>query len=145
MTVEQIIRFVESLGGVLTLRPSAGDGSPEIAWDDVFFHYAPDGVVPQGQPFATIVTKDYPQEPSSRLGDGVFRVNLDAGRGRQGPADDPTVRDLVIPHPVYGRLGWVSIVAPGPRTTTELPVLLTDAHARARRHWERRRSLETRE
>ena len=58
MSIEEIAEFVEGLGGVLTLRPARGDGSPEISWGDLFFYYAPDRVVPQTQPFATVVTKD---------------------------------------------------------------------------------------
>ena len=76
MTIDDIITQVTGLGGVLTLRPEAGDGSPEISWGDVFFYYAPDGVVPRTQPFATIVTKDYPDDQTSRLdGPGRFRLN----------------------------------------------------------------------
>lgn len=106
MTNEQISRFVESLGGVLTLRPAPGDGTPQVSWGDLFFYYAPDAVVPPGQPFATVVTKDYPDEPSSGLGSGIFRVNIDAGRRVQAQAVDVTSRDQVLPHPMYGRLGW---------------------------------------
>lgn len=58
MTIDEISAYVESLGGVLTMRPAPGDGTPEVAWGDLFFYYAPDGVVPNGQPFATVVTKD---------------------------------------------------------------------------------------
>lgn len=146
MTIEELTAKIESMGGVLISRPGPGDGSPEIAWGDSFFYYAPDGVVPPGQPFATIVTKDYPGEPSSGLDDGVFRVNVDAGRApAQSDAGDgapeATVRDVVIPHPAYAAYGWVSVVAPGPRTHTELRALLTEAHARAKRSWERRQSV----
>jgi len=137
-SIEQITDVVESLGDVLTLRPGPDDGSPEIAWGDLFSYYAPDGVVPNAQPFATIVAKDYPGEPFSGLGDDVLRVNIDAGRRRQAPVDDPTRRDAVIPHPVYAELGWVCIVAPGPQSTTELEKLLRDAHQAARSRWNRR-------
>lgn len=138
MMINEIADVVESLGGILTLRPGPGDGSPEVAWGDLFFYYAPDGVVPAGQPFATVVTKDYPGEPSSALGEGVFRVNVDAGRRHQAPVDDPTQRDTVIPHPVYGQLGWVCVVEPGAGTDTELRALLRDAHRAAEARWARR-------
>ena len=54
----------------------------QIAWGDTFFYYAPDGVVPSAtQPFATIVTKNYPGDETSRLDrPDVFRVNMAAGR-----------------------------------------------------------------
>ena len=43
MDMDEVIAFIESLGGVLTLRPRPGDGSPEISWGDAFCYYAPDG------------------------------------------------------------------------------------------------------
>jgi hypothetical protein len=138
MTIDEISDFVQSLGDVLTLSPVEGDGTPEIAWGDRFFYYAPDGVVPPGQPFATIVTKDYPGEPPAGLDDGVFRVNIDAGRRDQPLVEDPSLRDTVMPHPVYGHLGWVCVVQPGERTTSVLPDLLREAHDAAKRRWARR-------
>jgi len=149
MSIDAITDFVEALGGVLTLRPGPGDGTPEIAWGDRFFYYAPDGVVPPGQPFATIVTKDYPGEPSSGLDrPGAFRVNIHAGGEafrrwtghdpRAAPPVDPAVRDAVIAHPVYGHLGWLAVIDPGPLTAAAVPELLRVAHAAARGRYERR-------
>lgn len=89
--------------------------APEISWGGVFFFYlAPDGRVPAGQPFATIITKDYPAEPSARLDrPGSFRVNIAASRTGQQVAPfaavDPSTRDQVMPHPAYANLGWVAV------------------------------------
>ncbi len=138
MTIDEISAYVESLGGVLAMRPVPGDGTPEVAWGDLFFYYAPDGVVPNGQPFATVVTKDYPGEPSSDLEPGDFRVNVDAGRRGQPVTEDAARRDHVMPHPVYGHLGWVCVVQPSPDASADLKSLLRDAHDAARRRWERR-------
>lgn len=41
----RLTECVESLGGVLTVRAAPGGGSPEIAWGDLFFSYAPDGLL----------------------------------------------------------------------------------------------------
>jgi hypothetical protein len=151
MRIEEIVEAVEALGGVLTLRPQPGDGSPEISWGDLFFYYAPDGVVPQTQPFATIVTKDHPGDEGSRLDrPGAFRLNVAAGSAdfrrwtgrdpRQPAADDPdpSTPDLVIAHPVYGGLGWLAVVDPGPRTESTVRDLLRTAHHAARTRRERR-------
>lgn len=123
------------------MRPAPGDGTPEVAWGDVFLYYAPDGVVPNGQPFATAVTKDYPGEPSSDLGPEDFRVNIDAGRRGQLEPEDPARRDHVMAHPIYGHLGWVCVVQPGPKASAELHSLLREAHAAARLRWQRRHTV----
>lgn len=151
MTIDDIIEHVTALGGVLTLQPQPGDGTPEIAWGDVFFYYAPDGQLPKTQPFATIVTKDYPDEPPSGLDlAGAFRLNISAGAaefravtGRdpreQTPPDiDPSTPDAVIPHPVYGHLAWLAVINPAKRTSTKVLELLDSAHRTARARYQRR-------
>ena len=151
MRIDEIIDFTEALGGVLTLRPVAGDGSPEIAWGDVFIYYAPDGDVPTGQPFATIVTKDYPDDRDSGLDrPGAFRLNVAAGtaefrrwtgRDPRDPATEQVDRsevDVLFAHPVYGELGWLAVVEPGPRTQDAVQELLRAAHSLARGRHDRR-------
>ncbi|GCE41750.1 hypothetical protein Rhow_005409 [Rhodococcus wratislaviensis] len=152
MTIDDIIHFVEGLDDVLTLRPVPGDGSPEISWGDTFFYYSPDGVVPTTtQPFATIVTKNYPGDEDSRLDRaGAFRVNIHAGREafivalghaprEQGSADvDAGASDTVIAHPVYGSAAWLAVVNPGPRTSELTRELLCTAYTLARPRYERK-------
>lgn len=143
--MEEIVEGVCAWEGVLALRPGPGDGSPEISWGDVFFYVAPDGMVPSGQPFATIITKDYPGEPSAGLDrPGSFRVNVTAGRPAKlaappvGSAADPSTPDLLMPHPAYAELGWVAVVDPGERTREQVLALLRAAHATALTRWQRR-------
>ncbi len=50
------IDHAKTLDAVLILQPQCGDTSPEVSWGDAFIYYAPDGVIPSTQPFATIVT-----------------------------------------------------------------------------------------
>ncbi|MEU8991112.1 DUF6194 family protein [Streptomyces sp. NPDC048558] len=152
MTMDEIISFVDGLDGVLTLRPAPGDGTPEISWGDTFFFYAPDRVPPTTtQPFATIVTKNYPGDEASRLDRAdAFRVNINAGKetfvrwtghAPREPAtreDDPSAADTVIAHPVHGALGWLAVVNPGPRTAAATRELLRAAHHLARSRHERR-------
>jgi hypothetical protein len=152
MTMEEIIGFVADLDGVLTLRPARGDGSPEISWGDVFFYYAPDGVTPtKTQPFATVVTKNYPGDEASCLDrPGAFRVNIFAGKETfirwtgHAPREpditevDPGTADTVIAHPVYGRVGWLAVVNPGSRTEAATRALLSEAYRLARSRHERR-------
>ena len=106
------------------------------------------------QPFATIVTKNYPGDETSRLDrPEVFRVNMAAGKeafiahtGR-APRDAeaaaspaPDALDVVIGHPVYGSLGWLSVNNPGPSTGSEVRGLLEEAHDLARARYRRRES-----
>ncbi|MCZ2850498.1 DUF6194 family protein [Modestobacter sp. VKM Ac-2978] len=149
MDMHEIVDRVSAWEGVLAFRPGPGDGSPELSWGDVFFYVAPDGIVPSGQPFATIVTKDYPGEPSSGLdGADAYRVNIAAGDHRRptgaspSTAPDPSTRDLLMPHPVYGDLGWLAVVNPGERTDERVMALLEGAHAAAWGRWQRRHRTE---
>ncbi|WP_412543853.1 DUF6194 family protein [Longispora sp. K20-0274] len=141
MEIHDIIDRIGALDGVLVLTPGPGDGSPEIAWGDVFFYYAPDGTVPHTQPFATIVTKDYPDDDVSRLDrPGAFRLNIAAGaeRFREWAGTAPTdAADVLFPHPVYGALHWLSVVNPGPRTSEAVGDLLISAHRLARERADR--------
>ncbi|WP_067479032.1 DUF6194 family protein [Actinomadura hibisca] len=152
MNIEEITALLDGRDGILIVTPGPGDGSPELSWGDTFFYYAPDGVVPTtGQPFATIVTKNYPGDEESRLDrPKTFRVNIAAGKDAflnwtghepREPATgdtDPSTADTVIAHPVYGTLGWLAVVNPGPRTETAVRDLLTTAYGLARSRHERR-------
>lgn len=152
--MDEIISFVEALDGVLTLRPAPGDGSPEISWGDTFFYYAPDGVVPTTtQPFATIVTKNYPGDEASRLDRAdTFRLNIAAGKEEfirwtgHAPREpgttgtDPGATDTLTAHPVYGGVGWLAVVNPGPSTDAAVRELLRGACHLARTRHERRAS-----
>ena len=152
--MDEIISFAGGLDGVLTLRPEPGDDTPEIAWGDTFFYYSPDQVVPQAtQPFATIVTKDYPGDDKSGLDQPeAFRVNVAAGKeafvrwtgySPRDPAahtDNPSASDVVLAHPVYGSLGWLAIKNPGERTDETARELLHSAYQLARSRYERRAS-----
>lgn len=148
--MEQVLAAVRSFDGVLVLTPGEGDGSPPIAWGDSFFYYAPDGQVPRNeQPYGTIVTKDYPGDTGSGLdAEGRWRVNIHVGRRRfeeligvppreLAPGRDFAAADVVLPHPVYGHLGWVSVVNPAERTMPIVLGLLRDAHERATVRWAR--------
>jgi len=126
------------------------DGSPEPAWGDWFIYYAPDQRMPEtGQPYATIVTKDHPGDEGSQLGDGRWRINIHVGaetfRALTGEeprparvARDLSLADVVVPHPLYGTLAWVSVVMPGPRTSATVLGLLREAHIAAKARAERR-------
>lgn len=145
MTIDDILGLVRSLPGSLVLSPEPGSEYPDIAWGDHFFFYSPGGQVPQRtQPYATVVTKDYPGDTESRLdADDRWRINVHVTRERfanlvgQSAADvdfagiDLSVSDTVLPHPVYARTGLVAVVNPAERTGELVADLLREAHDRA--------------
>ncbi|GAA3638691.1 hypothetical protein GCM10022223_67170 [Kineosporia mesophila] len=153
MTADEIIAFVQSLGDVHVQRPAPGDGSPQIAWGDVFVYYSPEGGLPRAQPFVTVVTKDYPDEPPAGLNaEGAFRVNvaagLDAFRARLGrdPKDPagqgepaPGTPGAVTAHPTYAVLGWLAVV--NPDDADDVRALVTTAHGLAKDRFDRRAAV----
>lgn len=152
MSMDEILDAVRTFDGILELAPTEGSEFPEIAWDDHFFYYAPDGEIPPGQPYATIVTKDYPDDTLSDLDQpGRWRLNIHLSRDRfteltghppraePGPVDF-AVPDVLLPHPVYQAQGWVAIVDPGPASLPLALELLREAHDDARHRTERRTS-----
>ncbi|WP_431279177.1 DUF6194 family protein [Leifsonia poae] len=153
MIAEQILTEIRSYDGVLELAPQPGSEHPEISWGDYFFYYAPDAVVPQNrQPYATIVTKDYPDDVQSHLdAPDRWRLNIHVGTHlftellgyspeKIGTDVDYSETDVFLPHPLYGAYGWVSVVNPGPRTTERALAVLHEAHLADRQRVERRRS-----
>nr|WP_218010361.1 DUF6194 family protein [Actinomadura chibensis] len=146
--MEQILAAVRAFDGVLELAPSEGSEFPEIAWGDHFFYYAPDRQVPQRtQPYATIVTKNYPDDSLSDLDrPDRWRLNIHVGRrasaeliGEEaGEPVDFAAADTLLPHPVYRAQGWVSIVCPGAETFSLAVRLMREAHEAARSRAARR-------
>ncbi|GAA4146735.1 DUF6194 family protein [Leifsonia shinshuensis] len=147
MTMERILAEVRGFDGVLELAPEPGSAYPEISWGDHYFYYAPDGVVPtKRQPYATIVTKDYPDDVESRLGDpGRWRLNIHVGPKTAaelvaGATAGYDAEDVFLPHPLYGDYGWVCVVNPGAATLERALAALRDAHTEDRRRVERRQA-----
>ena len=152
MTMEEILAEVRTYDGLLELAPQPGSAHPEVSWGDHFFYYAPDGLVPRNrQPYATVVTKDYPDDAKSRLdeadwwrlnihvGPAVFAELLGYPPGEIGGEDvDYSITDTFLPHPLYGAYGWVCIVNPGSVTTPRALEGLRVAHQDDRRRVERR-------
>lgn len=149
--MQQILDTVRGFDGILELAPTEGSEFPEIAWGDHFFYYSPNGQVPQRtQPYATIVTKNYPDEAGANLSaPGRWRLNIHVGSAMftELTGEDPkhaatptnsSAADVLLPHPVYAAQGWVAIVNPAERTTSTAIALLRDAHESARRRATRR-------
>lgn len=89
--------------------------------------------------FATIVTTDEHDEgaPSDLARPGVFRLNVGVGRETferlVGSIHDPdfAALDTILPHPVYAKQRWISILNPSDDSFRDavLP-LIDEAHDR---------------
>jgi hypothetical protein len=89
--------------------------------------------------FATIVTTDEHDEgaPSQLSRDGVFRLNIGVGRKTfqrlVGSIEEPDYAafDRILPHPVYAKQLWISILNPSDAGFQDVVVpLLAEAHDR---------------
>lgn len=153
MTLDDIVNLVRSFEGTVTQRPREGDGTPELAWGDAFFYYSPDGSIPTNtQPFATIVTKNYPGDELSRLDrPDAFRVNIVAGKQEfyrmlgvppreAAHAPQADTDDVLAAHPQYGAASWLSVVNPSSQTETRVRELLDAAYHGAKSRYERRQA-----
>jgi len=144
MDMREIIDTVSTFEGSLVVIPEEGGSSPEVAWGDAFFYFAPDGVMPvRTQPYGTIMTKNYPDDRDSGLDErDRYRVNIHVGHDQAAlltsAAADPAEPDAFFLHPLYGASGWVSVVNPGARTADAVVLLLRDAHDAARARMARR-------
>jgi hypothetical protein len=114
-----------------------------------FFSLDPENHWPN---FATIVTTDEHDEgaPSRLSRTGTFRLNLGVGRETferlVGSMAEPDYAafDRVLPHPVYAKQRWISILNPSDSTFRDVVIpLLTEAHdrlaAQRARHLARKR------
>ena len=89
--------------------------------------------------FATIVTTDEHDmgTPSDLARDGVFRLNIGVGRETferlVGSMDDPdyAALDRIVPHPVYAKQRWISILNPSRSTFDDVvKPLIAEAYER---------------
>ncbi len=92
--------------------------------------------------FATIVTSDEHDmgNPSNLAREGVFRLNIGVGKGTferlvgSMVAPDYAALDTILPHPVYAKQRWVSILSPSDRSFEEVvKPLIVEAHDRLAR------------
>jgi hypothetical protein len=123
--------------------------APKNSWGETSLFYNPDGVLPHGVYFATVKEQDGDNDKASGLDrPGVFRLSfgLPAGGyealfgprparpargGSVATGHDFTAVDELMPHPVYGWMGWVQILSPSRRTFAEIQPLLSAGYESA--------------
>lgn len=122
---------------------------PTKAWGETSYFYNPGARFKRGTYFATIKEKDGDNDKGSSLDhDGIWRLNIGVqkntfielfgpppvrpakGNTITGPWDFTAI-DTLMPHPVYGWMGWVAVLCPGATNWAICQKLLGDAHRRA--------------
>jgi hypothetical protein len=126
----------------------------QVVAGDTFFFYGDERMMP----FATVVTSDAHDSASDLQRPGVFRLNVGVSKGtfvarfgevpkaREGAYEaiegyDYAALDVVMPHPVYGRMYWVCVLNPSAgRFEGEVKGLLEEAYGMAVRKGVRRKA-----
>jgi uncharacterized protein DUF6194 len=119
-----------------TIRERYPDTDLVEAYGATFFSLDPEKHWPN---FATIVTTDEHDEaaPSNLARPGVFRLNIGVGRATfqriAKAAGEPqySAFDQLLPHPVYAKQLWISILNPSDATFRDVVLpLIAEAHDR---------------
>jgi hypothetical protein len=136
MSPEPLPTGPDSEAVIGSIRATYPDADVVQALGATFFSLDPERHFPN---FATIVTTDEHDEgaPSRLSRPGVFRLNIGVGRetfqrlvGSMAEPDYAAL-DQVVPHPVYARQLWVSILNPSDASFRDVVLpLLAEAHDR---------------
>lgn len=128
----------------------------KASYGEQAFFYNPGAILKNGVYFATIKEADGPADKASRLSrPGVWRLNFAlssndfAARFGPRPARPPkggviegawdfAAADQLMPHPIYGWMGWVCVICPTFSHLDRLQPALADSHARAAKAFEKR-------
>lgn len=147
MDMAQARLYLETLPGVEVVEASG---------DAFFYDPTQDDPVDQRLPFATLVTNDEYDGASDLERRGLYRLNIGVSRetyeAHLGPpptgpitaepvdtGHDYRAIDVLMPHPIYASMGWVSVVSPSDGTFEAMRPLLTEAHGLAAERYARRR------
>jgi hypothetical protein len=154
VTARRALEAEEILSELLGLDPGL---TRERYWGEDAVFYNPGRAAPLGVILAAIKDHDGPNDRSAQLDrPGVYRFafgmapdsyerrfGAHPGRPPKGgvidlPHYDPARVGRLMPHPVYGWMSWVQILAPTARTFAPLRPLLLESLEIARAKWSRR-------
>jgi hypothetical protein len=144
----------EILGNLLGLDPAL---RLEPYWGERAIFYNPGGAAPLGVILAAIKDHDGPNDRSAHLARaGVYRLAFGLapetfrrlfgaipprpakGRVIARAGYDPARVDELMPHPVYGWMSWVQVLAPTRQRYRSLGPLLAESLELARAKWRTR-------
>ncbi len=125
------------------------DVKPKSSWVETSLFYNPENVLPNGVYFCTIKENDGENDKSSDLSrDGVYRVSIGVPKeiyiaqfgekpkrpekgGIVTTGHDFTQTNVLMPHPIYAWMSWLSILSPTKETFEEIFPLIEKAHSNA--------------
>ena len=131
------------------LQSEFSDVVAKNAWGETSFFVNPNCLLPSGTYFATLKEKDGENDQASDLDrPGIFRLNFGPGKpafvkafgapparpGKGCIIEGPwqfTDIDVIMPHPVYGWMGWMCILNPSRSNFDYCKDLLATAHQKA--------------
>jgi hypothetical protein len=128
---------------------SFADVNPLDSWGEKSFFLNPGRQLKRGTYFATLKEKDGDNDKASYLDrDGIFRLNMGVSKDAylslfntlpkrptkgcfiDGDYDFQRA-DIVLPHPVYGWMGWICVLNPSEETFETCKDFLDDAYDKA--------------
>ena len=127
------------------------------SWGEKGIFYNPGHVLKRGVYVLTVKEKDGDNDKGSHLNrEGVFRVNLGLRKqtfreifgqvpARPGAGEivampyDFTALDTILPHPVYGWMGWVSVLNPSNETFEKVKPLIAESYEFAKEKFAKRK------
>ena len=125
------------------------DVNPLDSWGERSFFLNPGKQLKRGTYFATLKEKDGKNDKASNLSrKDIFRLNMGVSKGvylslfktlPKRPAKgcfidgdyDFERRDIVLPHPVYGWMGWICVLNPSEAKFEMCKYFLDDAYNKA--------------
>ena len=126
------------------------------SWGERGIFYNPEGKLKRGIYVLTVKEKDGENDKSSNLNRaGVYRVNIGVRKetfrslfgqlpkrpakgGVVAMAYDFTALNQILPHPVYGWMGWICTLNPSRQTFETLRPLLREAYEYAKEKYQKR-------
>lgn len=126
------------------------------SWGEQALFYNPGNRKKRGVYVVTIKAKDGENDNSSNLDrEGVYRLNIGVPKERfqkifttipKRPAKggcvdmkyDFTKKDVILPHPVYGWMGWICILNPSVEMFEQIKPFLTEAY-----EWSKKKFLKS--